>query len=95
MGMVRVALDTGYYDRLDAAMTARGYSTKIVGMVDDEDRTLRLPPGHYWKDEPTDEERMRDDACDAVDELGILGAQIVATSGLSAWKGLLPVGWES
>jgi hypothetical protein len=93
--MVRVALDTGYYARLDAAMRARGYSTTILSLHGDEDRAMQLPPGHYWLDEPTDEERMRDDAWDAVQELGIFGAQIVATSGLSAWRGLLPAGWES
>lgn len=95
MGMVRVELDHGYYDRLDAAMRSRGYATTVLSIDNGDERAMRLPPGHYWMRDPTDEEEMRDDAKSAVEEIGALGAQIVATAGLSAWWGLMPETWQS
>lgn len=90
--MVRVHLDSGDYSKLDSEMRHRGYFTTILALVDDEPISVQLPTGQYWKGEPTDEIAMRDEALEAVRQMGELGAQIVATAGLSAWEGLVPVG---
>jgi hypothetical protein len=90
VGILRVVLDHGDYSRLDSEMRIRGFSTTILGAVDDEPITLQLPPGHYWHAEPSDDSEMRNDAVAALELLNELGAQVVATAGPSAWHGLLP-----
>lgn len=94
MGVCWVVLADSTYDELDRAMLALGYSTTIPTFADSEERALCLPQGCYYAPDRT-AERMRDDACACVAALGILGAQVVATDGASAWRGLLPVTWES
>lgn len=90
MGHVRVCLDHADYSRLDAAMTSRGYAITITGGPEDDPQELRLPPGSYYRPEPSDAHQMRIDATAAVTDLGELGWSIVATAGVTAWDGLLP-----
>lgn len=90
MGHVRVTLDHDDYAALDEAMRARKYRTELLGNKDGEPRWLRLPPGSYWREEPTDEHQMRIDATAALTDLGELGWSIVATSGETSWDGLIP-----
>ena len=96
MGVVFVRTESGDYSAIDDRMRDLGYSTTIVGLdATGTERLLALPVGVYWRNEPTDSERMRDEAWSVVTALGELGARVVAVSGWAAWKGLLAEGWPS
>lgn len=92
MGVVRIELDHADYTKLDEEMAKRGYATAITSTdaATKEERRFGLPRGSYWRPEPSDHQQMRIDAHAAVTDLGELGAEIVATSGPSAFEGLEP-----
>lgn len=91
--MVRVQLDHGDYSRLDSEMRQRGYHTSVTARYEDESeapRSLKLPPGQYWRGEPTSHGQMRKDAIEALQAIDELGAAVIATSGPSAYHNLMP-----